>query len=175
MTALQGDPASCSQAGGSLRRLAARLRQDAASADTAAYQLRSHWSGRASLGARQRQDRLTAAVAVTVQALDRSGAALQEHATDLAEALQKFRAVQERAADAGLQVLDGRLVPAWGVSGVADAEGTATREGVRAALQSDLDLVLLQLGRRRARVAAAANAARRTLQETATSLRQQAR
>lgn len=171
MSVLEGDPGSCSQAGGSLRRLASQLREAAAHTDVAARDLGQHWVGRASVAARRRQDQLSRAVTDTATALDRSGAAIQEHATDLAEAVQSGRALQEQAVQAGLQVLDGRIVPAWGVSGVADAEHTASRAGVQVRLQSELDLVALQLSRRRARLTAALEAARHTLKDTSGVLR----
>ena len=74
---------------------------------------------------------------------------LQDHATDLADLVARARALEERARAAGLEVRDGRVEIAWGVTGTADAGADRTRAAARAALQSELDLVLAQHRRRR--------------------------
>ena len=77
------------------------------------------------------------------------GRVLQDHATDLADLVARARAIEERAAGAGLEVRDGRVERAWGVTGPADAGADRARDDVRDALQADLDLVLAQHSRRR--------------------------
>lgn len=170
--AVHGDPASCSQAGGSLRRLAAELRAATSPAAAAHDDLGVEWSGRVArtvgTGSRAVLDATSAAAAE----LDRTGALIQDHATDLAEALHDARAVEARAQAEGLTVTDGRVVPRWGVAGVADEDALAAREARRAELQAELDHVVLQLGRRRARLAAALEAASTALADHSAALRE---
>ena len=67
---------------------------------------------------------------------------LQDHATDLAGLVARGRAVEERAGAGGLEVRDGRVELAWGVTGAADVQRDRAREESRVALQSELDLLL---------------------------------
>jgi hypothetical protein len=97
---------------------------------------------------------------------------LQDHATDLAEALQQARAVEEAAQREGLAVADGRVVPRWGVAGVADEAALDAREARRSDLQTQLDHAVLQLSRRRARLTAALEAAHSTLADHGAALRE---
>ena len=168
MSAVAGDPASCSQAGGSLRRLATVLR-DAETRMTARFDdPELTWSGRAATTARQSWERLSLASRTLADELDRVGSQLQDHAADLAEAVQVARHVEDRAAAAGMRQLDGRLAPAWGVTGVADSAAVAAQEATRASLQAELDTALVQISRRRARLAALAEASgERILEQTA--------
>jgi len=168
---LDGDPASCSQAGGSLRRLATSLRTAHRTAAGAGSELAEAWSGRASVAARRQHEAVTSSAATAVEELDAMGSQLQEHATDLAEALQTARSVTDRAEAAGLQVHDGRVLAAWGVTGVADPELARAREETAARLQAELDTATLQLSRRRARLAAAAASGRERLARAAEGLR----
>jgi hypothetical protein len=178
---LQGDPGSCSQAGGSLRRLSSRLESATTRADRATADLRSDdaTSGgrerartrRAARDlARRQRALLDAAHAMSAQ-LDRAGSALQEHSSDLAEALQELRDLEGRAAAAGLRFVDGRVELRWGVAGVADAGDAAARQGVRDELQTRVDRVLLLLARRRARLAEALESARQALADEAAAVR----
>lgn len=170
--AVQGDPASCSQVGGSLRRLAARLRAAASPVAAAHDELGVEWSGRVARTVGRGTRSAIDATWATATELDRTGALLQDHATDLAEALQDARAVEQRAQAAGLAVDDGRVVPPWGVSGVADEATQATREQRRAELQAELDHVVLRLTRRRARLTAALETARAVLADHSAALRE---
>jgi hypothetical protein len=112
------------------------------------------------------------AAAAAAEELDRAGALLQDHATDLADALQQARAVEEAAQQAGLAVADGRVVLRWGVAGVADEEALEVREERRSELQAQLDHAVLQLARRRARLTAALEAARSVLADHSAALRE---
>lgn len=166
--ALAGDPASCSQAGGSLRRLATALRDAEARMTTGFDDPELAWSGRAATTARRSWGRLSLASRTLADELDRVGSQLQDHAADLAEAVHVARHVEDRAAAAGLRQVDGRLTPAWGVTGVADSAAVAAQEATRASLQAELDTALVQLGRRRARLAAVTEASgERILEQTA--------
>lgn len=168
---LGGDPASCSQVGGSLRRIADGLRADAERVAGAFSELRGHWSGGASVRARHRADTLCGVARAAADELDQAGAALQAHAADVAESAQALRQVAERAASAGLRVVEGEVVPGWGVTGLADPSRDAHRDEARMALQRDLDILIVQLGRRQSRLARAADAVTQALVSYAQRLR----
>jgi hypothetical protein len=97
---------------------------------------------------------------------------LQDHATDLADLVARARALEERARAAGLEVRDGRVERAWGVTGAADADADRAREASRGALQADLDLVLAQHTRRRDWVLDVLRGSTRALGEVSHGLRQ---
>lgn len=170
--AVHGDPASCSQAGGSLRRLASELKAATGRAAEAHRSVDEEWSGRVAHAVGRGCRLLLDASSATAVELDRAGAQLQEHATDLAEALQEVRAVKQLAGAAGLAVVEGRVVLPWGVAGVADVGTSAAREEQRAALQAQLDRAVLQLTRRRSRLTASLEDARVVLAEHSATLRQ---
>jgi hypothetical protein len=168
--AVHGDPASCSQTGGALRRLASRITAATGRAEHAGAALDEVWSGRVAREIGQRQRLLVDTARGVAAELDRAGSALQEHATDLAETLQELRAIEESAAAAGLRVVDGRVELPWGVRGVADEGAAAARESRRADLQAQLDRVVMLHARRRARLCGSVEAARAVLAEHATGL-----
>ncbi|GAB3434639.1 hypothetical protein GCM10027517_02940 [Phycicoccus ginsengisoli] len=151
---VSGDPASCSQLGGSLRQVAARLRVEERRLRTATDPGEAARPPAPVVRARRRAAQVTDSLAVAVGELDEVGSALQAHASDLAEALSDARQVLDRAAAAGLEHRSGRLVPRWGVAGVADARVATDQDEVRAELQSRLDHVEGLLRRRRTRLAA---------------------
>ena len=169
--AVHGDPASCSQVGGSLRRLASQLRAAGAQVQATQAELADEWSGRVARTVGRGSATVVEATTAAAAELDRAGALLQDHATDLAESLQEVRALEERAQVAGLSIQDGRVVLRWGVSGVADEDALAAREARRTGLQAELDRVVLQLGRRRARLTAALEAATALLADHSSLLR----
>jgi hypothetical protein len=176
-TAVAGDPASCSRAGGILRRLASEVRTTGRSAHRAfdpgvdgAAGERAR-PGVAETAARRRYDTVDRAAAALATELDRLGKDLQAHASDLAEALGAARQVAGRAEAAGLRIADGRVVADWGVSGVADSATATTRDSARTALQSELDTVQHRLRRQRRRLAATAAEAQATLAAHAGALR----
>ena len=92
---------------------------------------------------------LATATAATGAELDRVSRVLQDHATDLADLVGRARVLEERARSAGLEVRDGRVEVAWGVTGPADAAADRERDAERLAIQAALDLVLAQHRRRR--------------------------
>lgn len=149
MTVVPGDPASLSACGRTVREVARLLGDDATGVRTAYRELGEGWTGRTSAVARRAGADLADRVSQTGSELDRVGRVLQDHATDLADLVARARVIEERARAAGLDVRDGRVEQAWGVSGAADAGADREREHVRAALQADLDLVLAQHRRRR--------------------------
>lgn len=171
MSEVAGDPASCSLVGGSLRRLATSLRTSGRATRAALADPDLGRPGTVVTRARRQLTGLDDAAAATAGELDRVGSALQDHAADLAEAVADVRALAARAEAAGLHLADGRVVPAWGVSGLADAPADATREEQRQLLQSELDRLLSVLAARRHRLAATVAASSSVLADHARALR----
>lgn len=169
---VHADPASCSQAGGALRRLAAELRatnrpvHEALATDDPEPRP-SH----VEVLARRRLDTVDNAVAATTVVLDRVGTALQAHATELAHAAAAERELTARARAIGLDVVDGTVVPALGVTGVADSAAVAARDASATALQAELDALRGSVAARAAQLAAVAADARHTLSTHTTALR----
>lgn len=155
---LPGDPASCSQSGGTMRSLASRLRVAGRRAHEAT--VGSDLSGEpgparpraAELRVRRRIDVVDRAAAAATQEIDRVGRALQDFATDLAELHGQYHRLAGRATAAGLLVVDGSLVPAWGVAGVADPQAVTAQQAARSSLQPELDAVLRGVALRRQRL-----------------------
>jgi hypothetical protein len=150
--AVRGDPASCSQVGGALRQLSSRLRVTGRQAHNSFDLPDGPRPSPAVLSARRRFDLVDAAVATSATELDRIGAALQRHASDLAEAVAAVRELAERAEAAGLRLDQATLTPAWGVTGLADAPTSATQERRQAELQAELDSIARLLAQRRHRL-----------------------
>jgi hypothetical protein len=125
---------------------------DLAALDTAYAELGLEWGGRRSVAVRRRGAALAGAGGLLAGELGAVGAALQEHATDLAELAARAREIAERAARDGLQVRERRIELAYGVTGEAVAELADAREHHRTGLQAELDVVLIQLDRRRRRL-----------------------
>lgn len=172
MTVVPGDPASLSACGRTVREVARRLEDDATGLRAAYRQLGEGWAGRTSAAARRSGTDLADRLSQTGSELDRVGRVLQDHATDLADLVARARAIEERARAAGLEVRDGRVEQAWGVTGAADAGADREREHARAALQVDLDLVLAQHRRRRDWVLEVLRGSTSTLGEVSHRLRQ---
>jgi hypothetical protein len=160
VSADHGDPASCSQAGGSLRRLASRLRSAADAVAAAAEEAVQGEPGRGARDLARRRQALVETTRALAGDLDRTGSELQSHAADLAESVQELRDLQGRAEAVGLRVVDGRVELAWGVQGVADAGDAATREEQRLELQAEAERAAVVLHRRRARLATSLESAR---------------
>jgi hypothetical protein len=173
VSAAAGDPASCSQLGGALRRHAVTLRTagDALHGELAAPPEPGHRPPPVVQRSRRLLAALDRAVAGAVPELDAAGAALQGHAADLGEALAALRDLTERARTAGLRVDDTEVTVTWGVTGVADPTASAVRDDRRQALQAELDQVLTVLAHRRTRLAAGLRAATDTLARHADELR----
>lgn len=167
---IAGDPASVSQSGATLRRLAEQLRRQARALHdvTSADQPRG---GAALARARRRAARLADAAGVAARELDRVGTEAQGHSHELAEALATLRAVEDRAAGHGLAVSGGSLAPAWGVQGVADEDRTRDAEHHRAELQRRLDAAATMLARHRARLRKVVAESGDTLADEAEGLR----
>lgn len=149
MTAVPGDPASTSACASTLRSVAAALGDHAEPLAESVRALAHGWPGRVSVTTRRRGESLAAATGTTAGVLDRVAVVLQDHATDLADLHARARRVGERAAAAGLEVRDGRVVPAYGIAGEADAADDRRRADVAAALQDELDAVSARHDRRR--------------------------
>lgn len=116
-----GDPASCSQLGAVLRRESARLADRRRSLHRAVEEL-SGWTGETGERARGRIARQLSALGRCSEQLDDAGAAVQRYATELATARELGRQAQQRAAAAGLLVVEGRVVEPWGPSSADDAQ-----------------------------------------------------
>jgi hypothetical protein len=168
---LAGDAASCSQAGGALRQLAARLRVAGRAAHDTFDGRGAPRGGGFEAAARRRVEGIDAAAATATLELDHVGAALQAHATDLAEAQAAARRLATRAEAAGLRLREGTLTPAWGVTGLADPDASAAQDSIRLALQSELDSILGTLGQRRQRLLTTVRQAESTLHSHAGALR----
>jgi hypothetical protein len=168
---VSGDPASCSQLGGSLRQLATRLRSTGRAAHEAFDNGDGARPGPVVVQARRRVDVLDAAAATAAREVDRVGTALQAYASDLAEAIAHSRLLAERAEAAGLRVVDGELAAAWGVSGVADGLASTQQKALRDRLQDELDSVTALVGQRRHRLAAALRESQAALATHAGALR----
>jgi hypothetical protein len=149
VSVVPGDPASLSACAGTARAVAERLGERATGVRTASERLGDGWTGRASATTRRRATLLADSTDATATQLDHVGRVLQDHATDLAELVARARSLEERARAGGLDLRDGRVEIAWGVTGTADAGADLEREAARAALQPELDLVLAQHRRRR--------------------------
>ncbi len=171
MTVVAGDPASLSACARTTREVAARLEPEAAALTGAVSALGDGWSGQASAATRRAGDAVAGALTALAGQLDHVGQVLQDQATDLADLVARERAVGERAAGAGLEVRDGRVTLAWGVSGPADLEAARGREATRDALQADLDLVVAQHTRRRDFVLGVLRTSTTTLVEVSHGLR----
>ena len=166
-----GDPASCSQAGGTLRRLAAELRATSRPAHDALLPDEGPRPTRVEVAARRRLHTVDSAVAATTATLDRVGTALQSHATELAQAVAAGRQLTARAQALGLDVVDGTVVPAWGVTGVADGAAVVARDASAALLQAELDALRGVVAARGQRLSTVAADAQRTLASHAAVLR----
>ena len=172
---VSGDPASCSQLGGTLRQLATGLRTAGRAAHDAfdeAFGSRDGARPGPVLGlARRRVDLLDAGAAAAAREVDRIGTALQAHASDLAEAVAQSRLLTDRAEAAGLRVTDGELAAAWGVSGVADGTTSARLDAQREQLQPQLDAVAAMVAKRRQRLVASLRESQGVLATHAGALR----
>ncbi len=149
MSAVPGDPASTSACASTVRAVAAGLGAHAEPLEAMVRELAEGWPGRVSATTRRRGQSLAAAAGTTAGALDAVAVVLQDHATDLAGLHARARRVGDRAAAAGLEVRDGRVVPRYGVAGEADADDDRRRAGVAAELQAELDAVAARHARRR--------------------------
>ncbi|GAA4408460.1 hypothetical protein GCM10023168_25880 [Fodinibacter luteus] len=171
MSVVPGDPASLSACGAATRGVGERLGRHASGVRTASRLLGEGWAGRTSAGVRRRTGDLAEATDATAAELDRVGRVLQDHASDLADLVARGRALEERARAAGLEVREGRVEVAWGVTGTADAASDRQREEARAGLQAELDLVLAQHRRRRDWVLGVLRESTTTLAEVSRNLR----
>jgi len=166
-----GDPGSCSQLGGSLRLLAARLRTSSRPLHRALEADDPPRGGAGVVRTRRRAGLVRDGLDAAAAELDRVGTALQAHATDLAEALAASRDVVARAAAAGLEVQGGRLVPRWGVAGLADQRAAADQDAARTTFQAELDSVASLLRTRRSRLAGTVATSREVVARHAEALR----
>lgn len=171
MTLVPGDPASLSACAVTVAAVARRLREGAASAGPALADLGEGWGGRSSVALRRRGDSLVGATTATADRLDDLARVLQDQATDLAGLQARARALEERAAAAGLEVCDGRVVPRLGVLAEAGGGADRSRRETAATLQSELDLVTSQHRRRRDFVLRTLRASGEALAEVSLSLR----
>ncbi|SDP24694.1 hypothetical protein SAMN04489867_1848 [Pedococcus dokdonensis] len=174
MSAVTGDPASCSHLGGTLRQLATTLRVADRRRRGPDGLVHPADQGVTALPVRVRRrvDALGAATAVAASEVDRVGAALQSHAADLAEAVADGRRIEARATRAGLRVDDdGVVTTAWGVSGVADGAASAQQLAAREHLQAELDALASLVATRRRRLAATLRESQAVLAAHAGALR----
>lgn len=171
MTVVPGDAASVSACARTVREVAARLVHESTALRAATAAVAAGWTGLSSARTRRAGDAVAEAAQSLAAELDRVGQVLQDQATDLADLVARERVVRERATAAGLDVGDGRVVLAWGVSGTADVTATREQESARATLQADLDLVAAQHTRRRDFVLGVLRTSTTTLTEVSHGLR----
>jgi hypothetical protein len=172
MSVVAGDPASCSHLGGTLRRLATRLRTSGRTAHDAFDHGDLAPSVPVLRQARRRVDALDAATAAAAREVDRIGSALQAHSADLSEAVADCRRIATRATQAGLRVGDdGEVATAWGVSGVADGAASAHQLAAVAQLQAELDAVTALVAQRRRRLVVTLRESHQVLATHAEALR----
>lgn len=135
---LIGDPASLSALGASLRRTALQVRTDAERMATALEDSVPGWTGPVAMTTRRRTVTVIDSLEAVAGALDSCARSLQRTATDLASSVADLRAIEEQAATAGFEVKEGRLVRAWGITGVADGGAEQDGDRVRQGLQDRL-------------------------------------
>ena len=114
VSVVPGDPASLSACARTVREVARRLDDHATGVRAAYREVGDGWTGRESVATRRAGAGLADATSATTAELDRVGRVLQDHATDLADLVARARAIEERAAEAGLEVRDGRVERALG-------------------------------------------------------------
>lgn len=79
------------------------------------------------------------------ESMDRTGARLTEHASELADAIGLARRLVDRASEAGLHVDGPTVSRRQGVHGLADPQREAGREETLRRLQRVLDAILMDL------------------------------
>ncbi|GGL28573.1 hypothetical protein H9L10_02935 [Phycicoccus endophyticus] len=149
MSVVPGDPGSFAAAASTLAAAGRRLGASAPPLATALADLGEGWAGRVSVHTRRRGADLAEATTSAATELERVARLLQDRAGDLSELHARGRALHERAATAGLELRDGRVVPGYGVRGEADEATDAGRRERAVRLQGELDLLLAQHRRRR--------------------------
>jgi len=85
----------------------------------------------------------------TADDLDRTGAALQRYATDLAEGHELGRRAELRVEAAGLLLAGTRVIEPWGPASASEAEG---RRAELPEVQARVDLATAHVGRARGRL-----------------------
>ena len=168
---LLGDPASVSALGATLRRTALELTAHADRVRATLDDASPGWTGPRAVATRQRVDRVAASAAASAATLDECARSLQQSAAELAATTAGLRALEEEAAAAGLQVRDGTVHRAWGITGVADAGGEAAGADRREELQGRVHQLVAGLGSDRARLAADCRRAAHELALAAAALR----
>ena len=174
VSVVAGDPASCSQLGGTLRQLATRLRTTGRAAHDAFDDGDDDPPGAGrSAQARRRVD--------AARCRRRRGG--RARSTGSARPCRRTpptwprrsptrRRLTARATQAGLRVSDeGEVAAAWGVSGVADGAASAQQLEVLERLQSELDAVASLVAQRRHRLVVALRESQTVLATHAGALR----
>ena len=174
--AVGGDPASCSQLGGTLRQLATRLRTTGRAAHDAfdsRRRRRRRARARSLVQARRRVDLLDAATAAAAREVDRVGTALQAHASRPGRGGRRQPPARPRAPRRpGCGSSDGRGSPRPGASAASPTRRPApSRTPLRDRLQGELDAVAALVGQRRHRLAAALRESQDVLATHAGALR----
>ncbi|KGN32318.1 hypothetical protein N802_18310 [Knoellia sinensis KCTC 19936] len=170
-TPVPGDPGSLAAAGAVARRAGRDLVAARKRSATAYTSLKAVWGTSTSVRTRKEGTRSLAALAEGARHADAVGAVLQGYAVELSELQTRARRLVESVAAAGLTVEGERIGLGWGVTGEADAAAAREREGVRAALQQELDALLAQHRRRRDRLLAEVAGSTHDLERLARELR----
>ena len=166
-----GDPASLAAAGATARRVARELAVVGGRGRTAYASLGEIWGTSTSVRTRKQGRQAMAALTDVGRHTEQVGEALQTYAAELSELQARARAVVDAAAERGLVVAEGRVLPAWGVTGEADPRTVGERHSQVRALQAELDAVAVQQRRRRDRLLARLAESRQDLEVLAAALR----
>lgn len=162
---LLGDPASVSALAATLRSAAVTLAAEAERVGQARAEL-EHAPVRVPVDRRRRAEGVQQTLQATSRVLTESASALQRAAADLAEQVAALQRLEDEAARHGLQVRDGTVSPAWGITGTVDERtDPQSQEQVREQLERRLHACVSTIGRCRSRLTRECAQARRTLTE----------
>lgn len=160
---LLGDPASVAALAGVLRRRSAELSSATADLEGAHAEARDGWVGPTAVRHRRRIDQGVATTRVCTAQMLTLADALEAFGTALAETRQVVREVQEQAEAVGLDLVDGAIVPRWGIRGEAAARESQVQEETSERLARRLARATTLLERRRTNLARCAEEVAGTL------------
>ncbi|GAB3112386.1 hypothetical protein GCM10027055_15190 [Janibacter alkaliphilus] len=162
---LLGDPGSVSALAATLRSAAVSLAAEAERVGRARADL-ADAPVRVPVDRRRRTEGVQQTLQATSRVLTESAGALQHAAADLAEQVAALQRLEDEAARRGLQVRDGTVAPAWGITGTVDERtDPQAQEQVREQLERRLHACVSTIGRCRSRLTRECAQARRTLTE----------
>ena len=168
---MPGDPASLSAIGTAARRASRDLEAARQASATAYASLKDGWGTSTSVRTRKQGGRALATLAEGARHAELVGAALQSYAGELSALQARARAAVDEASAAGLVVDEGRVRPAWGVTGEADPGASRSSADAVRRVQVELDAIATQHRWRRDRLLAEVAASTSDLEQLASALR----